>query len=87
MTSSSYFARSPRATDTGRLCLKKASDCQRIALTTEDPKARRVYLQLAKLWREKADVLEVGEPSSAGGVVIDFPSRVKSSSRPTSFGS
>jgi hypothetical protein len=46
-----------------------------------------VYLQLAKLWREKADVLEVGEPSSAGGVVIDFPSRVKSSSRPTSFGS
>ena len=87
MTSISHFARLPGETNTPDLCRKKASDCQRTALTTEDPRARREYLQLAKLWREKADVLEVGEPSSAGGVVIDFPSRVKSSSRPTSFGS
>jgi hypothetical protein len=73
MTSIRYFARSPRETTTGRLCRKKASDCRRVALTTEDPKVRRVYLQLAKLWREKAEVLEVGEPSSGGGVVIGFP--------------
>ena len=71
MNSIRYFAR--RETDTGRLYRKKASDCQRIASTTEDPKARRMYLQLAKLWREKADVQEVGKPSSEGGVVIDFP--------------
>jgi hypothetical protein len=77
MTSISYFVRSPRETTTPRLCLKKASDCQRIALTTEDPRARRVYLQLAKLWREKAEVLEVGELASAGGVVIDFPRRTR----------
>jgi hypothetical protein len=71
MTSIRYFAR--HETETGRLCRKKASDCQRIALTTEDPRARRMYLELAKLWREKADAQEVGKPSSDGGVVIDFP--------------
>jgi hypothetical protein len=73
MTSIRYFARSPRETTTGRLCRKKASDCRRIALTTEDPRARRMYLQLAKLWDEKADAQEVGKPSSDAGVVIDFP--------------
>jgi hypothetical protein len=78
MTSISYFARSPRATDTGRLCRMKGNDCQRIALTTEDPKARRVYLQLAKLWREMANIREAGEPSNEGGVVIDFPRRTRS---------
>jgi hypothetical protein len=78
MPSISYFARSPRETNTCRLCRKKASDCQRIALTTEDPRARRMYLQLAKLWREKADVHEACEPSSEGGVVIDFRRRTRS---------
>jgi hypothetical protein len=48
MTSISYFARLPGETNTPDLCRKKASDCQRTALTTEDPRARRVYLQLAK---------------------------------------
>jgi hypothetical protein len=57
----------------GRLCRKKASDCQRIALTTEEPRARRIYLQIARLWREMANMRETGEPSNEGGVVIDFP--------------
>ena len=78
MTSISYFARLPGETNAGRLCRKKASECQHIALTTEDPRVRRVYLQLAKLWREMADTREAGEPSNeGGGVVIDFSSRAR----------
>ena len=77
MTSISYFARLPGETNTPDLCRKKASDCQRTALTTEDPRARRVYLQLAKLWREMANMREAGEPSNEGGVVIDFFSRTR----------
>ena len=37
MTSISYFARLPGETNAGPLGSKKASDCQHIALTTEDP--------------------------------------------------
>jgi hypothetical protein len=48
-----------------------------MALITEDPRVRRVYLQLAKLWREMADTREAGEPSNEGGVVIDFFSRAR----------
>jgi hypothetical protein len=77
MTSISYFARLPGETNAGRLCRKKASDCRRAALTAEDPRARRVYLQLAKLWREMANMREAGEPSNEGGVVIDFFSRTR----------
>jgi hypothetical protein len=75
MTLISYFARPPSETITARLCRKKATDCQRIALTIDDPKARRVYLQLTKLWREKADMLEACKRSNEGGVVIDFAKR------------
>jgi hypothetical protein len=77
MTSISYFARLPGETDAGRLCRKKASDCQHMALTTEDPRVRRVYLQLAELWREMANMPEAGEPSNKDGVVIDFSSRAR----------
>jgi hypothetical protein len=38
-----------------RLCRKKATECQRTALTTSDPMVRLRFLHLAKLWREMAD--------------------------------
>jgi hypothetical protein len=77
MTSISYFAPSPRAISASRHCRKKASDCQRTALTSDDPKIRRVYLKLAELWREMAVVAEwkEGEPSQKTGVVVAFPKR------------
>jgi hypothetical protein len=79
MTSISYFAPSPEKTSAGRLCRKKARDCQRTAMTSEDPKVRRVYLKLAELWREMASVAEweAGEPSQETAVVIAFPARTK----------
>jgi hypothetical protein len=80
MTPISYFAPSPGETSASRLCRKKARDCQRAAMTSEDPRVRRVYLNLAKLWREMASVAEqeTGVPSQESAVVIAFPSRAES---------
>jgi hypothetical protein len=68
--------------ETGRnFCLKKAKDCLRIALTTEDPRARLVFQRLAKMWREMADEAgaEIVEPLlGEKAIIIHFPERAKS---------
>jgi hypothetical protein len=76
MTSFSSFAPSLGQTSASRLCRKKARDCQRTAMTLEDPKDRRVYLKLANLWREMAYAAEqeAGALSQETAVVIAFPS-------------
>jgi hypothetical protein len=45
-------------TKASRLCRRKAADCQRQAMTTADPTARKRYFHIAKLWREMADQAE-----------------------------
>jgi hypothetical protein len=77
MTSISYLHGSSNETDVSRLCRKKARDCQRTALTAEDPTIRQRFLHLAKLWREMADEAEqkAEGASEAKGVVIFFPTR------------
>jgi hypothetical protein len=45
-------------TKASRLCRRKAADCQRLAMTTGDPTARKRYFHIAKLWREMADQAE-----------------------------
>jgi hypothetical protein len=80
MTSISYFAPSPGGISASRLCRKKARDCLRTVMTSDDPKIRRVYLKLAELWREMALTAEweAGEPSQETGVVVAFPKRTES---------
>jgi hypothetical protein len=79
MTSISYLSKSPGETAARRSCLKKANDCHRNALATDDPKTRRMYFHLAKLWREMADKAgqETADPLKEKGVVINFPRRVE----------
>jgi hypothetical protein len=59
------------------LCRKKATECQRTALTTADPMVRLRFLRFAKLWREMADALDRRKnkpPASEDkGVIIVFP--------------
>jgi hypothetical protein len=60
-----------------RLCRKKATECQRTALTTADPMVRQRFLRFAKLWREMADALNhrTNKPpvSEDKGVIVVFP--------------
>jgi hypothetical protein len=64
----------PLSGETGHsFCLKKAKDCLRIALTTEDPRARLVFHRLAKMWREMADEAELKYSS------LSWPKRRSSS--------
>jgi hypothetical protein len=80
MTSINHITR--LSGETGHsFCLKKARDCLRIALTTEDPRARLVFHRLAKMWREMADEAdaEIVEPLlGEEAVIIHFPERAKS---------
>jgi hypothetical protein len=59
------------------LCRKKATECQRTALTTADPMVRLRFLRFAKLWREMADALNhrTNKPpaSEDKGVIVVFP--------------
>jgi len=50
--------REQNETNASRLCRRKAADCQRQAMTTDDPTARKRYFHIAKLWREMADQAE-----------------------------
>ena len=74
MTPITYLNGSYTETERVRLCRRKATDCQRTALTTIDPNLRLRYSQLANLWRELADEAERrtnGSSLSEGqGVVI-----------------
>ena len=60
-----------------RLCRKKATECQRTALTTSDPMVRLRFLRFAKLWREMADEADqrTNKPptSEDKGVIVVFP--------------
>jgi hypothetical protein len=78
MTTISYLPKSHGAT-ARRLCLKKANDCHCNALATDDPKTRRMYLHLTKLWRALADTAgqEMAQPLKEKGVVINFPRRAE----------
>ena len=64
-----------------RLCRKKATECQRTAVTTSDPMVRLRFFHLAKLWREMADEADqrTNKPptSEDKGVVIALPKRLK----------
>ena len=64
-----------------RLCRKKATECQRAALTTSDPLVRLRFFHLAKLWREMADEADqrTNKPptSEDKGIIIVFPKRPK----------
>ena len=72
-----------------RLCRKKATECQRTALTTPDPIVRLRFLHLAKLWREMADEADqrTNKPpmSEDKGVIIVFPKRLKADGDGGSF--
>jgi hypothetical protein len=65
-------------TDGRPLWFRKASECYRIAMTTEDPEARRAYLKLSQRWREMAVNHTMPEASGDGGVVLRFPQRFRS---------
>jgi hypothetical protein len=80
MTSISYPNSSSDETNPSRWCQKKARDCQRAALTAKGPKARLVFFNLAKMWREMADEAEPGNARAVKGgvVVINFPNQAKS---------
>ena len=70
MTPITYLAGSSGET---RLCRRKATECQRIALTTTDPNIRLRFSHLAKLWREMADEAarpKVSTTSEERGVVL-----------------
>jgi hypothetical protein len=54
MTTISDLDCSSTETNASRFCLRKAKDCQRIALTTDHPTSRRTFLKLAELWLEMA---------------------------------
>jgi hypothetical protein len=76
MTPIIYLSGSSSETDAVRLCRKKAMDCQRIALSTSDPKVRLRYIHLAKLWREMAGEAERSTnaaPSAEEKRVVIFP--------------
>jgi hypothetical protein len=76
MTSISYLHGKSGETDASRFCREKARDCQRAALTTTDPSFRLTFLNLAKLWREMANVRSnMREASEDNSVVILFPKR------------
>ena len=65
-----------------RLCRRKATECQRTALTTTDPNIRQRYLHLAKLWREMADDAKGqsnGSSASEGRGVLIFLNRYQMS--------
>jgi hypothetical protein len=72
-----------------RLCRKKATECQRTALTTSDPMVRLRFLHLARLWRELADEADqrTNKPptSEDKGVIIVFPKRLKADGDGGSF--
>jgi hypothetical protein len=60
------------------LWFRKASECYRVAMTTEDPDARRAYLKLAQRWREMAVNHTAPDASGDSGVVLHFPQRFRS---------
>jgi hypothetical protein len=72
-----------------RLCRKKATECQRTALTTSDPMVRLRFFHLAKLWREMADEADqrtIKPPTSEDkGIIIVFPKRLKADGDGGSF--
>jgi hypothetical protein len=40
-------------------CLKKATECERLALLATDDARRKTYLELAHLWRDMARQVEM----------------------------
>ena len=82
MTSITYLdGLSNEKIEAARLCRKKATECQRTALTTADPVVRLRFLNLARLWREMGDEADqrTNKPpmSEDKGVIITFPKRLK----------
>ena len=79
MTSITYLDGSVK-NEAVRLCRKKETECQRIALTTSDPMVRLRFLHLARLWCEMADEADTQtslRPSEDKGLIIVFPKRLK----------
>ncbi len=81
MTPITYLNGSPTKTERVGLCRRKATECQRTALTTTDPNIRLRFWHLAKLWREMADEAArttVASTSDERGVVL-FPNQFQKS--------